>query len=189
MFGVRRKNEEVIENLNNDKKELEDKINKKDSEIYSLKIKIKEITNAEKQSFESEFEEQKKGYLSTITDLRNQINKLSEEKEVIRMRGEFIGYAGHYRVGNDIDTGSYLLVPHKSKQGCVELYPSYSKFKKEEDTIIYFTFNEEYRIAIPENGAYLVIEDADIYKPLPISKVDIRSDFLNSYDVPIFEED
>lgn len=72
--------------------------------------------------------------------------------------------AGQYLVGRDIPLGGYILTARNEKTGYVQLYPSYAKYKKEEDAITYQDFTEDYHISLMEENTFLVIENADIQK-------------------------
>ena len=163
-----------------------------EAEKRSLIEQIKELEQVAKSIDEKVLkakEETKSEDADYIGELKQQISMINEKLEINRRRGEFVGYSGHYRVGIDIDSGSYLVVPCGGKDAYIELFSSYTKFKREEDAIISTSTSTEYRIALPENGAYLVVENGDIYHSSPIKRADGRSDFLGSYDIPILEED
>ena len=163
-----------------------------EAEKRSLIEQIKELEQVAKSIDEKVLkakEETKSEDADYIGELKQQISILNEKLEINRRRGEFVGYSGHYRVGIDIDSGSYLVVPCGGKDAYIELFSSYTKFKREEDAIISTSTSTEYRIALPENGAYLVVENGDIYHSPPIKRTDGRSDFLGYYDIPILEED
>lgn len=163
-----------------------------EAEKRSLIEQIKELEQVAKSIDEKVLkakEETKSEDADYIGELKQQISMLNEKLEINRRRGEFVGYSGHYRVGIDIDSGSYLVVPCGGKDAYIELFSSYTKFKREEDAIISTSTSTEYRIALPENGAYLVVENGDIYHSPPIKRTDGRSDFLGYYDIPILEED
>lgn len=72
--------------------------------------------------------------------------------------------AGQYLVGRDLPLGGYILTSRKDKTGYIQLYPSYEKFKKEEDAITYENFTEDYHISLMEENTYLVVDNADIQK-------------------------
>lgn len=161
-----------------------------EKKIFIEQIKeLQEVANGINEKVLKAKEETKSEDSDYIGELKQQISMLNEKLEINRRRGEFVGYSGHYRVGVDIDSGSYLVVPCGGKDAYIELFSSYTKFKREEDAIISTSTSTEYRIALPENGAYLVVENGDIYQASPIKRTDGRNDFLGSYDIPILEED
>ena len=72
--------------------------------------------------------------------------------------------AGQYLVGRDIPLGGYVLTARDGKTAYVQLYPSYAKYKKEDDAITYQDFTDDYHISLMEENTFLVVEDADIQK-------------------------
>lgn len=168
---------QIMENDEIEKKNLNEIISGKELEIEELK-----------QGIDEEIEKSKKEQLDYISQLEQQAAMLKEELDISYMHGEFVGFAGHYRVGVDIDTGSYLIVPHDGKNAMIELYSSYTKFKRDEESIFCIGAEKEYRIALSENGAYLTIENGDVYRVKPIKYDKNRNDFNSRYDVPIMEE-
>lgn len=72
--------------------------------------------------------------------------------------------AGEYLVGRDLPLGGYIFTAREGAKACVTLYPSYAKYKVEEDEITYKYFEGEYHLALMEENTYLVVEDADIQK-------------------------
>lgn len=168
---------QIMENAEIEKKNLNEVISGKKLEIEELK-----------QGIEEEIEKSKKEQLDYISQLEQQTAMLKEELDISYMHGEFVGFSGHYRVGVDIDTGSYLAVPHDGQDAIIELYSSYTKFKRNEESIFCIGTEKEYRIALSENGAYLTIENGDVYRVKPIKSDKNRNDFDSRYDVPIMEE-
>lgn len=72
--------------------------------------------------------------------------------------------SGQYLVGRDIPLGGYIFTAKSGEKACVTLYPSYVKFKKEEDEITYQYFSDDFHLALMEENTYLVVENADIQK-------------------------
>ena len=72
--------------------------------------------------------------------------------------------AGQYLVGRDIPLGGYILTARSGKTGSVILYPSYVKYKKEEDEIIWINFEDDFHISLMEENNFLVVENSDIQK-------------------------
>ena len=169
---------QIMENAEVEKKNLNKVISGKELEIEELK-----------QGIDEEIEKSKKEHLNYISQLEQQVAILKEELDISYMHGEFVGFAGHYRVGVDIDTGSYLIIPHDGKDVIIELYSSYTKFKRDEESIFCIGTEREYRIALSENGAYLTIENGDVYRVNPIRFDKNREDYNSRYDIPILEED
>lgn len=72
--------------------------------------------------------------------------------------------SGEYLVGRDLPLGGYIFTAKSNEEGCVTLYPSYAKYKKEEDEITYKYFKEDYHLSLMEENSYLVVENAEIRK-------------------------
>lgn len=72
--------------------------------------------------------------------------------------------SGQYLVGRDLPLGGYILTAKSEETAYVQLYPSYAKYKKEEDAITYDSFDEDYHIALMEEDTFLVVEKANIHK-------------------------
>ncbi len=87
-----------------------------------------------------------------------------KESQTMYNKEKGIYPAGQYLVGRDLPLGGYILTSRKDKTGYIQLYPSYEKFKKEEDAITYENFTEDYHISLMEENTYLVVDNADIQK-------------------------
>ena len=72
--------------------------------------------------------------------------------------------SGQYLVGRDIPLGGYILTARDGKTAYVQLYPSYAKYKKEDDAITYQEFTGDYHISLMEENTFLVVDDADMQK-------------------------
>lgn len=71
--------------------------------------------------------------------------------------------AGHYLVGDDIPLGKYLLtVDQEGVAGSIEIYNSYSSFKKDESTS-FNTFKEDFFISFREEK-FIVVLNAKIQR-------------------------
>lgn len=93
-------------------------------------------------------------------------NKIIFEVEKNEMfdREKGIYPSGQYLVGRDIPLGGYILTSRGSNEAYVQLYPSYKKFKTEDDVIIYQGFKGDFHVALMEENTFLVVENADIQK-------------------------
>lgn len=72
--------------------------------------------------------------------------------------------SGQYLVGRDLPLGGYVLTARNEDRAYVQLYPSYAKYKKEDDPITYQDFTGDYHISLMEENTFLVVENADIQK-------------------------
>ena len=71
---------------------------------------------------------------------------------------------GAYVVGEDIETGSYLLtVQDGEREGQVSYYENYSSYRKEELNK-FQDFKKEYHLSLREKGMVIEVEGADIKK-------------------------
>lgn len=70
--------------------------------------------------------------------------------------------SGHYVVGKDIPKGSYYLTTKKERMGSVEIYKSISDFKKEENSLSYDNFEDDFFLSLNEDGEYIIVSGADI---------------------------
>lgn len=86
----------------------------------------------------------------------------NKEKNNMFDREKGIYPSGQYLVGRDIPLGGYVLTSRGNTDAYVQLYPSYKKFKNEEDAITYESFRGDYHIALMEENTYLVVENADV---------------------------
>ena len=102
-----------------------------------------------------------------------EIENKSQEPRKIDTKGEFknmydkekgIYPAGQYLIGRDLPIGSYIFTARGDEKACVILYPSYVKYKKEEDEITYQYFEQDFHLSLMEENTYLVVENADIQK-------------------------
>ena len=67
--------------------------------------------------------------------------------------------AGQYLVGRDIPLGGYVLTARDGKTAYIQLYPSYAKYKKEDDAITYQDFTDDYHISLMEETTFLFVKN------------------------------
>lgn len=73
--------------------------------------------------------------------------------------------AGQYLVGRDIPLGGYILTSKGENTAYVSLYPSYEKFKKDEDSYVWYeSFKDDFHISLMEENTFLHVEYADIQR-------------------------
>ena len=71
--------------------------------------------------------------------------------------------SGEYLVGDDIETGKYLLTSRGQFGGTVTFYENYQNYLKDENLKV-IEFDEEYHLSLRENGMFIVVEYADMKK-------------------------
>lgn len=136
---------------------LKDLETKQQKEIQRLNS-IVDNKNQEVQSLQGQLNREKQ----ELTGLQNQLN--DKQSSTRKQDLEFFGIEGNYMVGRDIPVGGYVFKRKSFKTSAfVSLYPSYNKFKKEEDEIIYQSFENEYYVFLDTEKTYLQVENADIY--------------------------
>ena len=69
--------------------------------------------------------------------------------------------AGNYLVGDDIESGKYLLTSRGNLTAGVSIYESYSKYKKDEP-LSHNSFRGEYHLSLRENGLFVDVDNADM---------------------------
>ncbi len=180
---------QIMKDAEMEKKQLNDIISEKDKEAEYLKKQFEESCEKAKENIAIAISDTKKERWNYVQQLEQQVAMLRDELDLRYKHGEFVGFAGHYRVGTDIDTGSYLIVPQEGKNAIIELHSSYSRFKRQEESIFSVCTEHEYRIALSENGTYITIENGNIYHSSPIRINQNRDEFDTRYDIPILEED
>lgn len=105
---------------------------------------------------------------SIIKDNQKEITYIAENTKerngCMYDREKGIYPAGQYLVGRDIPLGGYILTARNGKTASVTLYPSYTKYKNEEDELMWVNFQDDFHISLMEEKNFLVVEDADIQK-------------------------
>lgn len=71
---------------------------------------------------------------------------------------------GGYLVGRDLPLGGYIFTAKPQTKGFVTLYQSYANYKKEENEIMYQSFEDDFHLSLMEENNYLLVENADIQK-------------------------
>lgn len=117
--------------------------------------------------FMDEFEEQEETFVEQTTE-KNESGKkdfiLSAEKERdMYDASKGIYPPGEYLVGEDIETGKYLLTSRGNYGGIVTFYESYRAYMKDEDMKV-IEFDGEYHLSLREKGIFIVVDCAEIKK-------------------------
>lgn len=140
--------EDMIEDLKSD---IEDDIRFKLEGEIREEIEKEYYGNGEKKKTHSKF-------------ARSQKAVLHEEEEIIMYDVEKGIYPpGEYLVGEDIETGKYLLTSRGNYGGIVTFYESYRAYMKDEDMKV-IEFDGEYHLSLREKGIFIVVDCAEIKK-------------------------
>ena len=156
---------DVIKGKDDTINELNDSVSKYQKEITILGNKLEQSSQdeLEKDRIWQELENERNTLLNKIHELQAESDNNFSGGENLT-ESELILCEGNYVVGKDIPLGGYILKPKNNYNAYVRLYPSYNKFKKDEDEILYESFEGNYHITLIEDRTVLKVENADIYK-------------------------
>lgn len=145
-----------------------------------IKRQVNELKNAGEIEFNGKSDEISLDRTERIKHLEEEIREKTEKIERLERKGdvsakhEFVSCAGDYLVGRDIPLGGYVFKQTGDSSAYISLYPNYGKFKKEEDEIVYESFKGKYHLSLVENGTYLRVENADIYRVCGMSETEFE---------------
>lgn len=154
-------------------KQIEQKNNELKEQLFSLELNRKELQ--EEISKLNDLIKDKEKEIATLSSEISKLNDLIKKKDAdidifalenskMKQKYDFALYPGNYLVGRDIPLGGYILSSHKNKTGYIRLYPNITKYKKDEDEIIFESFEGNYHVSLTDNNTYLVVKNADICK-------------------------
>lgn len=131
------------------------------------KNKIDILCIPSKTEIEKQYKNETKNKLTNIDLKQNSINEKKENNMEIKnnMYDEKKGVypSGQYLVGEDIETGRYLVNSREDFTGTIAIYESYSEYKKDE-MLSFYSFKGDYHLSLRENGVFLVLEYADMQR-------------------------
>lgn len=133
-----------------------------ESEIHQydeLNKKIETHNNLYIEPVKAESHEKESKTVSNF-DIHKQLSN-TEEKNDMYDKEHGIYPAGTYLIGDDIETGKYLLTSRENLIAGVSIYESYSKYKKDEP-LSYNSFQGDYHLSLREDGLFISVDNADM---------------------------
>lgn len=134
-----------------------------------------DITNCNKDTdiekkdtfFMDEIEEQEESFIEETApkneDGKNDFIASSGKEKDMYDASKGIYPPGEYLIGEDIETGKYLLTSCGDYGGIVTFYESYRAYMKDENMKV-IEFDKEYHLSLRENGIFIVVEYAEMKK-------------------------